>query len=80
MSRARTLKRQSQGFASLCSTVRVSGPEGLDRVVAGIVNDLPRPTPAVRFLAELRRWVRGTPRDTLTGWVRRVGTGPAGAR
>lgn len=80
MRRARTLKRQSLGFASLRSIVRVSGPEGLDRVVARMVDDLPRATPADRFLAGLRRWVRGTPRDTLTGWVRRVGTGPAGAR
>ena len=80
MMRARSLRRRSLGFARFCETVRISGSHGLDKVLPELLDESPRPTALRSFLIAVPRWVKGTPRDTLTGWVRRVGTGPRSGR
>lgn len=75
MKRAQSLRRRSLGFARLCATVRISGSQGLDKVLPDLLDEAPRPTALQAYLITAPRWVKGTPRDTLTGWVRRVGTG-----
>jgi len=80
MKRARSLRRRSLGFARFCATVRISGSQGLDRVLPELMDEGARPTVLRSFLIASPRWVKGTPRDTLTGWVRRVGAGPRSGR
>lgn len=80
MSDARELRRRNQGFAAMCAVIRTSGTETIDRMIANILDDTPRATTAQVFVSSVRRWVRGTPRDALTGWVRKTGQGPGKAR